>query len=124
MKFEYRNGLLYSPITINYNDDVELKGLIDTGSAGTVVDINCFDVDILSRDARSVCVIGVGGFQEAFAQTVSSVKLGSSLVHDFEIEFCDLKDDFGFEAIIGSVLLEQLGAKIDFPNRELSFSAN
>jgi hypothetical protein len=38
-----------------------------------------------------------------------------------EIEFRDLKDDFGFEAVIGSDLLDTLGAVINFQTKEIEF---
>lgn len=122
MKFDYRGGLLYLPITIHYDSETTLTGIIDTGSAGTVVDVDCFNIDYLSRNARAVVVHGVGGSQEAFVQTVEFVRIGEQKVEDIEIEFCDLKDDFGFEAIIGSNLLDKLGAIIDYPKREIFFS--
>ena len=122
MKFDFRGGLLYLPISVFYDSCVELVGIIDTGSAGTVAEVDRFNIDFLSRNARIVTVCGVGGEQEAFAQTVSSVKIGGFEVKNFEIEFCDLKDDFGFEAIIGSDLLDKLGAIINFQKKEIEFA--
>lgn len=122
MKFEYRNGLLYLPISVYYDSNIELIGIVDTGSGGTAVEVECFNIDLLSRNARAVTLWGVGGKQEAFAQTVSSVKIGQIEVKNFEIEFCDLKDDFGFDAVIGSNLLDKLGAVIDFQKREIEFN--
>lgn len=121
MKFEYRNGLLYIPITVFYDSNVTLLGIIDTGSAGTVVEVEEFNIELLSRNSRMITVIGVGGVQEGFAQTVSDVTIGEFSVKNFEIEFCDLKDDFGFSAIIGSDLLDALGAVIDYREREITF---
>ncbi len=50
MKFEYRNGLLYLPISVRYDKLIELIGIIDTGSAGTAVDVDKFNIDLLSRN--------------------------------------------------------------------------
>ncbi len=124
MKFKLRGGLLYLPVSIVYESQVELIGIIDTGSAGTVVEIDRFDIDLLSRNARVITMCGVGGTQEAFAQTVSKISIGNALVENFELEFCDLKEDFGSEAIIGSDLLDKLGAVIDYDNREISFRSD
>ena len=121
MKFKLQGGLLYLPVSIVHESQVELIGIIDTGSAGTVVEIERFNIDLLSRDARAVTMVGVGGTQEAFAQKVSRITIGDSSVDNFELEFCDLKEDFGFEAIIGSDLLDKLGAVIDFKKREITF---
>ena len=121
MKFEIKGDLLYLPITIFYDQEITFTGIIDTGSAGTVVEVEDVSIDLLSRDARPIRMIGVGGIQEGFAQTLSSVSIGEFSVKDFEIEFCNLKDDFGFDAIIGSNLLKALGAVIDYTTCEITF---
>lgn len=121
MRFEIRDDLLYLPITIFYDREITFSGIIDTGSAGTVVEVDDVSIDFLSRNARPIRMVGVGGIQEGFAQTLSSVSLGGFSVKDFEIEFCNLKDDFGFDAIIGSNLLKALGAVIDYNTCEISF---
>jgi hypothetical protein len=66
-------------------------------------------------------MIGVGGIQEGFAQVLSRVSLGDFSVEDFEVEFCNLRENFGFNAIIGSNLLKALGAVIDYTNCEITF---
>lgn len=121
MKFEIKDDLLYLPISIFYDEEITFTGIIDTGSAGTVVEVDDVSIDLLSRDARPIRMVGVGGIQEGFAQTLSSVSLGEFSVKDFEIEFCNLKDDFGFDAIIGSNLLKALGAVIDYTTCEITF---
>ena len=123
MKFEFRGGLLYLPISVFYDSSIELIGIIDTGSGGTAVEVDRFNIDLLSRNARTVTLRGVGGKQDAFAQTVSSVKIGQHEAINFEIEFCDLKDDLGFEAVIGSDLLDKLGAIIDYQKKEIHFAS-
>jgi len=123
MKFKYSGGLLYLPITVFYDQPIDLIAMIDTGSAGTAVNVNLFDIDMLSRSGHSITLHGIGGTQDAFVQTVSSVKIGTFEIKDFEVEFCDIeKDHFGFEAIIGSNLLDALNAVIDYSKREINFS--
>lgn len=121
MKFEIKDDLLYLPITIFYDREITFTGIIDTGSAGTVVEVDDVSIDHLSRNARPIRMVGVGGIQEGFAQTLSSVSLGEFSVKDFEIEFCNLREDFGFDAIIGSNLLKALGAVIDYTTCEITF---
>lgn len=123
MKFEYRDGLLYLPISVSYDRSIELIGIIDTGSAGTAVNVDRFSIDLLSRNGRAITLHGVGGTQDAFIQTVSSVKIGTFEAKNFELEFCDIEEHFGFEAIIGSNLLDALNAVIDYGKREINFSA-
>ena len=121
MRFEIKDDLLYLPITIFYDREITFTGIIDTGSAGTVVEVDDVSIDFLSRNARPIRMVGVGGIQEGFAQTLSSVSLGEFSIKDFEVEFCNLKDDFGFDAIIGSNLLKGLGAVIDYTICEITF---
>lgn len=123
MNFEYKDGLIYLPISIFYKEGVSLYGIIDTGSAGTVVDINRFDINLLAEDSKVVTIRGVGGTQEAFVQKVSKVTLGQININNFEIEFCDLHDEFGLDAIIGGNLLHKTGAIIDYQTLEISFNS-
>ena len=121
MKFEIKDDLLYLPVTIFYDREITLTGIIDTGSAGTVIEVDDISIDLLSRDGRPIRMIGVGGVQEGFAQTLSRVSIGEFSVEDFEVEFGNLKEDFGFDAIIGSNLLRALGAVTDYTSCEIIF---
>lgn len=124
MKFEYRRGLLYIPISILYDTSIELMALIDTGSAGTAINVNRFNIDLLSRNGQSITLHGIGGTQDAFVQTVSSVKVGSFSVNEFEVEFCDIEAErFGFEAIIGSNLFDALKASAKVVNLATNIAA-
>ena len=96
--------------------------MIDTGSAGTAADIDRFNIDPLMPGSKIVGITGVGGYQDVISQPVSKLSIGGIEVPNFEIQFCDLWDQFQFEAIIGSKLLEMLGAVIDFPKREIVFT--
>ena len=54
MTFELVYGLIYVPMQIDYSDQqVDLRAIVDTGSAGTAVNINLFNLDY-RRDGRSV----------------------------------------------------------------------
>ena len=122
MKFEYSGGLLYAELSIVYESEVKLVAMIDTGSAGTAADIGKFNINPLRPGSRLDYIVGVGGRQEVISQTVSKLSIGGIEVPNYEIQFCDLWDQFQFEAIIGSELLEKLGAVIDYPKREIFFS--
>ena len=122
MKFEIKNGLIYAAISITYDDNspsVVLRAMIDTGSAGTAVDIDRFDIDVLRPGSEMINLIGIGGRQEAIKQKVSRVAFGETELVGFEIQFCDLWDKFGFEAIVGGDVLDTLNAVIHYPNREI-----
>jgi hypothetical protein len=122
VKFEIVGSLLYSEISVFYESEKTLLAMIDTGSAGTVADIDKFNIDPHRLGSRIVDIVGVGGRQEVLAQTVSKLGIGGVEVANYEIQFCDLWNQFKFEAIIGSDLLEKLGAIIDYPAREIVFT--
>ena len=96
--------------------------MIDTGSAGTATDIDRFLIDPLMPGSRIVGITGVGGYQDVISQPVSKLSLGGIEIENYRVQFCDLWDQFQFEAIIGCDLLERLGAVVDFPRREISFT--
>ena len=122
MKFELVGGLLYAELSIFYESEVKLFAIIDTGSAGTAVDIDKFNINPHRLGSRLVEIVGVGGCQDVICQPVSKLKIGGIEVFNYEIQFCDLWDQFQFEAIIGSELLDKLGAIIDYPKQEIVFA--
>ena len=122
MKFEYVRGLLYAELCISHGEEVRLRAMIDTGSAGTAADIDRFLIDPLMPGSRIVGITGVGGYQDVISQPVSKLSLGGIEIENYRVQFCDLWDQFQFEAIIGCDLLERLGAVVDFPRREISFT--
>ena len=122
MKFEYIGGLLYAELSIFHGSEVKLKAMIDTGSAGTAADIDKFKISPHTSGSRLVYIAGIGGRQEVISQAVSKLSIGGIDIPNYHVQFCDLWDQFKFEAIIGSELLEMLGAVIDFPKREIIFT--
>lgn len=122
MKFEYVGGLLYTVLSILHGKEVKLRAMIDTGSAGTAADIDRFQINPLLSGSRIVGITGVGGYQDVISQPVSKLSIGGIDILDYQVQFCDLWDQFKFEAIIGSELLEMLGAVIDFPKRDIVFT--
>ena len=120
ISFQLEGGLLYIPISVqHYTQNISLNAIIDTGSAGTAVDINNIRPDF-SRDARLAEIVGVGGQQPAVIQNVDQVALGNITFKDFPIEFADLENTFGIEAIVGNDLLKLSNVNIDFPTHSLS----
>lgn len=119
MQFEYVRGLIYVPMIVSYNrQQRRLKAIVDTGSAGTAVDIKAFRMD-LGRESEVKFLVGIGGKQKALIQKVESVTLGDRQCPQYPIEFCDIHNKFGIEAFIGSRLLKSLLAVVDFKTEEI-----
>ncbi|MEM9490409.1 MAG: hypothetical protein AAGC55_14780 [Myxococcota bacterium] len=123
MTFELVYGLIYVPMQIDYADQqVDLRAIADTGSAGTAANINLFNLDY-HRDGRIRDLVGIGGKERVIVQNVERVSVGDSACEQFPIEFSDMDGAFDIEAIIGSDLLERFGAVIDYPAKQLHFQS-
>ena len=117
MTFEFVHGLIYVPIQIDYADQqVKLRAIVDTGSAGTAADINLFNIDY-SRDARIRDLVGIGGKERVIVQSVERVAFGNAVCEQFPIAFSDMDGAFDVEAIVGGDLKERIGAVVDYPAR-------
>ncbi len=121
IRFEIRGGLLYVPISIRHCEQQStLNSIVDTGSAGSAVDTNCLRPNF-ERDARFAEIVGVGGRQPALIQSVDRIAIGDLCLEDFPIEFADLENSFGVQAILGNDILVRYGALINYQANTLSF---
>ncbi len=75
-----------------------------------------------SRPSRIVEIAGIGGNQEVVIQSIESVKFCGRQVENFDVQFGDIASKFGFNAIIGSDLLNALGVCIDYERKEIFLS--
>lgn len=124
IKFDLTKGLIILPVTFAYSKNITVKAdaLVDTGSAGTALDINLLTLDP-TRRSDIVEISGIGGGQDVVIQEVDGIQFGDKSVSDFEVEFGDIASRFGFTAIIGSNLLDALGACVDYDKREIRLSS-
>ena len=78
MKIIERDGLIFLPITLKYGSKVYNINdcILDTGSAGTVIDI-----DLIQFNPKIPAVLkrlhGIGGHQDVVAQNVDFVRIDS-----------------------------------------------
>ncbi len=107
--------------------DIEYEGkavriencILDTGSATTAIDIDLVDFDYRKPSAiRRLCGLG-GGSQEVICQTISKLLTDKTELNDVEIEFGDIKSDFGINGFIGNDILEKFSVKIDYLKQEI-----
>ncbi len=80
MKFEFKNGLIWIPVVLNYEGaPVKIeKCILDTGSATTAVDIDFVDFNYQKPCfIRELCGLG-GGTQEVVCQKVESLSYKGS----------------------------------------------
>ena len=119
IQFELIGGLLFIPVEVEHTGrKVDLKFIIDSGSAGSSVDINLVKPDF-HRKSRLAEIVGVGGSQPAVIQEIDAIRINDTLLRQFPLELADLENPFGIEGIIGNDLLDKCSAIIDYSARHL-----
>lgn len=120
--FELTDGLIVVPALFAYGQsEITPNCLVDTGSAGTAVEIDLVQMDY-SRPSRIVEIAGIGGDQEVVIQSIEMIAFCEKQIENFEVQFGDIASKFGFNAIIGSDILDALGINIDYERREIRAS--
>lgn len=119
ISLEYSDGLLYVPVEICHSSITEtIRAIVDTGSAGSAVDINLIRPDF-TRHGRLAEIVGVGGSQPAVIQDVDAIRIGNVVLNEFPMEFADLENSFDIQGILGNDFLDKCKAVIDFSSRQL-----
>ncbi|ETR68696.1 MAG: hypothetical protein OMM_10261 [Candidatus Magnetoglobus multicellularis str. Araruama] len=122
MKIIERDGLIYLPITLKYDSKVYKINdcILDTGSAGTVIDI-----DFIQFNPKIPAVLkrlhGIGGHQDVVAQNVDFIKIDSIYLRNVLIEFGDINNSFGIKGILGTNLLKYMDFHLSFINKTIEF---
>ena len=120
IKFEVAGGLLFVPGFIQQGKhSANAKFIIDTGAAGSAVDINCLRPDF-SRPSRFAEISGVGGCESVLIQAVDLVQLGPTCPRGISFQFSELENSFGVQGIIGNNVLNAFNADINYESRLLS----
>ena len=118
MKFTLNYGLPFVELVIEHKGQQLNVGnvLVDTGSATTV-----FSTDLLAEidlkpeyDDDVHRISGVGGYEYVIRKTVDRIYFDDVSIQYQSIQLGDL--DYGFEihGIIGSDILNKIGAVVDF----------
>ncbi|MFC5407071.1 retropepsin-like aspartic protease [Cohnella soli] len=95
MKIQFREGLLFTEVTIKYNGHSKLVKdvVIDTGASHTLISQDAVDdIDIrATRDDHFITSFGIGGEEHAFIKTVDSIEVGDYVITDVELDFTSFK---------------------------------
>jgi hypothetical protein len=109
MKLDYRNGLLYTTVTLTYQGKYALieQVIVDTGAAQTLISADAvFDLGIYATpDDELTIMSGIGGEDFAFRKVMDRVSFGSFEVHGLPLDFGNLDERFGINGIIGLDIL-------------------
>lgn len=124
MKFEYRNGLIWIPVFLDYEGkQIQIeKCILDTGSATTAIDINFVEFNYHKPTfIRRLCGLG-GGTQEVVCQQIDSLTIGKTQLKSIEIEFGDIEEGFGIQGFIGNDILSQFTVTINFIKQSIEMT--
>ena len=111
------DGLPFTDVTLIHRDKTITldRVLIDTGSAGTIFDIDILaKIDLLPEPEDPIHTItGVGGSEFVVEKKVEQIKIMSLELTDFPIEIGTMDYDFEIHGIIGFNFLIRTKAIID-----------
>lgn len=125
MRFGFKQGLIWVPVTLQYEGViVEVDNcILDTGSASTAIDIDLIDFNY-QKPAHIKRLRGLGGgTQEVVCQEIDLFKIGNQEFRNIEVEFGDIKADFGINGFIGTDILSRLTLTIDFRKQTITLDS-
>jgi hypothetical protein len=123
MIFNFRNGLIWIPICIEYEgENININNcILDTGSATTAIDIDLVEFNY-KKPSFVKRLVGIGGgTQEVINQEVNKITIDQISLENVEIEFGDIQADIGINGFIGTDVLRNFDINIKFSNKELYF---
>ena len=121
MIFEFKNGLIWISVTLEYEEKTFKidQCILDTGSETTAIDIDCINFNYQKPSfIRRLYGLG-GGLQEVICQRVSKIVIDDTELNDIEIEFGNLKSDFGINGFIGNDVLSRFTFTVNFINHDI-----
>jgi hypothetical protein len=119
MQFIEHDGLIFIPITLEYNSKSYqvTNCILDTGSAGTVI-----DVDLIGFNPKIPSILkrlhGIGGHQDVVAQQVDFIKIENFGKENILVEFGDIKNSYRIKGILGTNLLRFMNFYLNFNQQE------
>jgi len=95
MQIEYREGLLFTEISIQYNGLTKVINniVIDTGASHSLIsqdEVDDIGIKVTSED-DIITSYGIGGKEHAFVKTVQSIQVGNYSLSTIQLEFTSFK---------------------------------
>ncbi|MDT9718611.1 retropepsin-like aspartic protease [Paenibacillus sp. ClWae2A] len=95
MNIEYRDGLLFTEITVHFNKQKKVISIIaiDTGASHSLISQDEVDeIGILvSMDDEIITSYGIGGKELAFSKRIDGIQVGDFILKDVYIDFTSFK---------------------------------
>lgn len=124
MKIYFEYGLPFIEIElVNGEKRIKLsKVLIDTGSGTTIISTEtAIELGLEQQpDDEINLVSGIGGIESIYEKYVEKIVLDGINIHNFKVDVGAMLYSFEFDAIIGSDLLKQTKAIINFNDMTLA----
>lgn len=91
MKIEYRDGLLFTEITIHFNGRKKVINniVIDTGASHTLIlqdEVDDIGIRVTLED-EIITSYGIGGKEHAFSKIVESIEVGEYALSNTQLDF-------------------------------------
>lgn len=122
MKFEYRDGLLFTSMTLKFQGrEKKINNIvIDTGASHTLISQDVVDeIGIrVSVEDDIITSYGIGGKEHAFAKKVDSVEVGEYELKDKLIDFTSFQYH-DINGLLGLDILLEEKFNIDLNKLEL-----
>ncbi|WP_058302595.1 retropepsin-like aspartic protease [Gorillibacterium timonense] len=95
MRIEYKDGLLFTEISIEYNGRKKKINniVIDTGASHTLIsqdEVEDIGIKVTLED-DIITSYGIGGKEHAFIKTVQSLEVGEYILNDIPLDFTSFK---------------------------------
>ncbi|QLG42021.1 retropepsin-like aspartic protease [Paenibacillus sp. FSL W7-1088] len=95
MNIEYRDGLLFTEITVHFNKQKKVISniVIDTGASHSLISQDEVDeIGILvGMDDEIITSYGIGGKEHAFSKRIDGIQVGDFILKDVYIDFTSFK---------------------------------
>ena len=117
MKLRIEQGLLFTTVVLHYRERSLVLGrvLVDTGSAGTVFQVDQLEVIGLVQEPQDLIhrIYGVGGEEFVFSKEIEQLAVGELVARPFRIEIGALAYGLELDGILGLDFLLHVGAVLD-----------
>ncbi|KAA8747012.1 retropepsin-like aspartic protease [Paenibacillus sp. FSL R5-0623] len=95
MNIEYRDGLLFTEITVHFNKQKKVISniVIDTGASHSLISQDEVDeIGIqVSMDDEIITSYGIGGKEHSFSKRIEEIQVGDFILKDVYIDFTSFK---------------------------------
>ena len=126
MKLEYKIGLLFVDMSIEYKGKkVLLKNIVlDTGAAHTIINPDSVHELGIKAEAEDtfITMYGVGGEHYAYRKNIDAVIIGSKQLDNANIDFGLIDEEGCINGLLGLDVLFKLGVNINL--KELKLEIN